>query len=415
MAKATTQNIIDMVDELGSFKSRKEDVAAVDLVELAKEGIVAIDNNGEFSFCRYSEVKHGTRVVFEHEYIAPVFFDRLMADCLCTKNWTEFPSQNILFFGHAGTGKTECVEFLAEKLGGLPVVLVQGGPNQTVADFWGENTIEVDAATKQNKIVFKPGVLYRAFVQGTKVDENGLQILVNKNGERVYDGSGEPIVDDGNALPAILFCDESSMTPESVFTAAFNTAMCIPRKPGKGRIATVPTDNNRIIKSHPGMIMIFAANNNWIGQDTSDTYGYTSQIGTKDASTRNRITSFYEFGYNQKAEASIIRGNLQDDKASDQLLKFRDNIRNAYENDANIQTVFSTRHIVSIVNKAKMYLAAGLCKSTSEAVVTAITHVVLPSLFSEEKAGWKMNLNISFNMTASEENDSSMRVLRKKI
>ena len=414
MAKLTYQSVIDKVAENGTVAFSREEVENISLSELAQEGIVAIGKEGKFVLSRFTEAVLPKKTAFVHGYVPPAFFGRLMADCLCTKNWTEFPSQNILFFGHAGTGKTECVEYLAEKLGGLPIVMVQGGPNQTVADFWGENTITVDKETKQNKIVFNKGVLYNAFVQGTKLDDDGFQILVNKDGERVYDGTGEPILVEGSK-PAILFCDESSMTPEAVFTAAFNTAMCIPRVPGRGRIATVPTDNNRIIKSHPGMIMVFAANNNWIGQDTADTYGYTSQIGTKDASTRNRITSFYEFGYNKKAEDAIIAGNLQDDKATKQLLTFRDNIRKAYEEDSNIQTVFSTRHIVTIVNKAKLYLAAGLHKSTSEAVVAAIAYVIIPALFNEEKSGWIMNLNLAFNLPIPEEKENYMCVLRKKI
>lgn len=243
-------------------------------------------------------------------------------------------------------GKTEFVYELAKEFG-VKVYQVNGSEGLTNADFYGTTQVGVDEKTKQNFTYFDKGPLYRAFIEGTKLDEKGDQVL---------DKDGEPIV---VGKPAFFFLDEfAAMLPE-VFLGVFNRAMEIPRENGKGRSIEITMDNGRVVKSHPCMVMFLAGNTVGTGNNGRYQMGFTAQGNKMDESTRNRITGFCRFGYSRKAEEEVATGMLNDDYEVARLMKFRDNVRNMFRNEK-VETLFTTRSIVATCNVARTFRANGM-------------------------------------------------------
>lgn len=255
-------------------------------------------------------------------------------------------------------GKTEFVHELAKEFG-CKVFQINGSEGLTNADFYGNMSVAVDEKTSQNYTFFEKGALYRAFIEGTKLDADGNQIL---------DANGEPIVV-GN--PAFFFLDEfAAMLPE-VFLGVFNRAMEIPRENGKGRSIEIPMDNGRVVKSHPSMVMFFAGNTVGTGNNGRYQMGFTAQGNKMDESTRNRITAYFHFGYSKSAEESIVTAMLNDDCETEKLLSFRDNVRNLFRNEK-VETLFTTRSIVATCNMAKCFRDNGKSNWLADAIRVAV-------------------------------------------
>ena len=308
-------------------KKQAEDYLVNDDV-LAKEGVVVIEGNGTITFTKKNVAPRQT---VAHKYIMPDFADEVR--CLIRKAMDGKGMCNLCLNGSAGTGKTEFVHELAREFG-VKVYQVNGSEGLTNADFYGTMSVGIDQNTKQNYTYFEKGPLYRAFIEGTKLDAEGNQVL---------DANGEPIV---VGKPAFFFLDEfAAMLPE-VFLGVFNRAMEIPREHGKGRSIEVTLDNGRVVKSHPSMVMFLAGNTVGTGNGGKYQMGYTAQGNKMDESTRNRITGFYQFGYSKKAEERVATSMLNDDYEVSRLLKFRDNVRNMFKTEK-VETLFTTRSIVA--------------------------------------------------------------------
>ena len=317
---------------------------------LMEEGIIVVRDGNKITFTRHNPV---IKNVVSHKYKMPAFADQVRS--LVRQSINGDGMVNLLLQGCAGTGKTEFVYEIAREFG-LKVFQVNGSEGLNMDDFFGTMAVGIDERTQQNYTYFDKGPLYRAFIEGTKVDGDGNQVL---------DENGDPIV---VGKPAVFFLDEfAAMLPE-VFLGVFNRAMEIPRQNGKGRSIEIPRDNGRVVKSHPGMVMFLAGNTVGTGNGGRFQMGYTAQGNKMDESTRNRVTGFYKFGYNKEAEKSIALSMLNDDYEAERLMRFRDNARNMFRNEK-VETLFTTRSIVATCevarnfrkNREKDWMANALC------------------------------------------------------
>jgi MoxR-like ATPase len=296
---------------------------------------------------------------------------------------------NVLLNGSAGTGKTEFVYEIAREFG-LKVFQVNGSEGLTMDDFFGTMAVGIDEKTKQNYTYFDKGPLYRAFIEGTQVDENGNQI---------FDGNGDPIV---VGKPAVFFLDEfAAMLPE-VFLGVFNRAMEIPRQKGKGRSIEISRDNGRVVKSHPGMVMFLAGNTVGTGNGGRFQMGYTAQGNKMDESTRNRVTGFYKFGYNKKAEKSVAVSMLNDDYEAERLMMFRDNARNMFRNEK-IETLFTTRSIVATCEVARNFRKNG----EKDWMANALCVAVLNGLPETDKVAFNEQIRLIWGVDFMEKESRS--------
>ena len=357
----TFKNIEELVKQVwkGDVTLKKSEATSFmnDKVRMKQEGIVCIEDtaNDAVLFTR-NPAPAVKKTTSTHKYIMPDFADEVR--CLIQQSIDGDGMANLMLSGPMGTGKTEFIYELAKEFG-VKVYQVNGSEGLTMYDFYGSKSVTVDQKAKQNYTHFEKGPLYKAFIEGTKLDENGNQ---------VFDANGEPIV---VGKPAFFFLDEfAAMLPE-VFLGVFNRALEIPRERGKGRSMEIAPDEGRIVKSHPGLVMFFSGNTVGTGNSGRFQMGYTAQGNKMDESTRNRITGFFEFGYNKVAEKQIALGILNDDLETDRLMKFRDDIRNLFRNER-IETLFTTRSIVAICNLANTFRKNKLPNWMARAVKTAI-------------------------------------------
>ena len=320
---------------------------------LMEEGIVVVKDGGRITFTRHNPI---VRNVVSHKYRMPDFAEQVRN--LVRQSIDGDGMVNLLLQGCAGTGKTEFVYEIAREFG-LKVFQVNGSEGLNMDDFFGTMAVGIDERTQQNYTYFDKGPLYRAFIEGTKVDGDGNQVL---------DENGDPIV---VGKPAVFFLDEfAAMLPE-VFLGVFNRAMEIPRQNGKGRSIEIPRDNGRVVKSHPGMVMFLAGNTVGTGNGGRFQMGYTAQGNKMDESTRNRVTGFYKFGYNKEAEKSIALSMLNDDYEAERLMRFRDNARNMFRNEK-VETLFTTRSIVATCEVARNFRKNGERDWMANAICVAV-------------------------------------------
>jgi len=331
-----------------------------DKVRLKQEGIVAIKNTVKKTVLFTRNPKPVEKSAYSHKYIMPHFADEVRS--IVKKSVVDKCMANIMLTGPMGTGKTEFIYELAREFG-VKVFQVNGNDGLTMYDFLGSKSVAVDSKSKQNYTYFEKGPLYRAFIEGTKLDADGNQVL---------DADGEPIV---VGKPAFFFLDEFAALLPEVFLGVFNRALEIPREQGKARTMEIAPDEGRVVKSHPGLVMFFSGNTVGAGNSGKFQMGYTAQGNRMDESTRNRINGFFEFGYNKTAERNISLGILNDDEETANLMKFRDDLRNLFRTEK-VQTLFTTRSIVSICNLAKTYRESGIKDWMARAVITAFLNGV---------------------------------------
>ena len=338
---------------------------------LMEEGIVVVRDGSVITFTRHNPI---VRNVVSHKYRMPDFADQVRG--LVRQSIDGDGMINILLQGAMGTGKTEFVYEIAREFG-LKVFQVNGSEGLTMDDFFGTMAVGIDEKTQQNYTYFDKGPLYRAFIEGTKVDENGDQVL---------DENGDPIV---VGKPAVFFLDEfAAMLPE-VFLGVFNRAMEIPRQSGKGRSIEVSRDNGRVVKSHPGMVMFLAGNTVGTGNGGRFQMGYTAQGNKMDESTRNRVTGFYRFGYNREAEKSVAVSILNDDYETERLMRFRDHARDMFRNEK-VETLFTTRSIVATCEVARNFRRNG----ESDWMANALCVAVLNGLPETDKPAFNEQIRL---------------------
>ena len=338
---------------------------------LMEEGIVVVRDGSAITFTRHNPI---VRNVVSHKYRMPDFADQVRG--LVRQSIDGDGMINILLQGAMGTGKTEFVYEIAREFG-LKVFQVNGSEGLTMDDFFGTMAVGIDERTQQNYAYFDKGPLYRAFIEGTKVDENGDQVL---------DENGDPIV---VGKPAVFFLDEfAAMLPE-VFLGVFNRAMEIPRQSGRGRSIEVSRDNGRVVKSHPGMVMFLAGNTVGTGNGGRFQMGYTAQGNKMDESTRNRVTGFYRFGYNREAEKSVAVSILNDDYETERLMQFRDHARDMFRNEK-VETLFTTRSIVATCEVARNFRRNG----ESDWMANALCVAVLNGLPETDKPAFNEQIRL---------------------
>ena len=338
---------------------------------LMEEGIVVVRDGSGITFTRHNPI---VRNVVSHRYRMPDFADQVRG--LVRQSIDGNGMVNLLLQGAMGTGKTEFVYEIAREFG-LKVFQVNGSEGLTMDDFFGTMAVGIDERTQQNYTYFDKGPLYRAFIEGTKVDENGDQVL---------DENGDPIV---VGKPAVFFLDEfAAMLPE-VFLGVFNRAMEIPRQSGKGRSIEVSRDNGRVVKSHPGMVMFLAGNTVGTGNGGRFQMGYTAQGNKMDESTRNRVTGFYKFGYNREAEKSVAVSILNDDYETERLMRFRDHARDMFRNEK-VETLFTTRSIVATCEVARNFRRNG----ESDWMANALCVAVLNGLPETDKPAFNEQIRL---------------------
>lgn len=400
MGKLTVEKIIGQAWN-GNATFDKSELKDIDLKDnqrrFIQEGIVINYLGNKVMFNRYDKVSsNNTKTEYKgHKYVMPSFTDEVLALC---KAAMEGKSYNLLMTGPAGSGKSEFVREIA-KLGGFSKVYqVNGRDDMDSGDFFGEKTVVVDKASQQNYITFNKGPLYRAFIEGTELDENGNQILYDDNGNVTTDGSGNPKV---IGKPGLFFLDEFAALLPGVFLSVFNRAMEIPRQRGASRVIEISADGGRIVKSHPCFAMFLAGNTTGKGTETESMMGYTAQNNQMDDSTLNRITATYRFGYNLEAEKNIAFDNLKDDYDVDKFMSFRDEIRKQYRNH-NVETLLSTRSIVQICELAKILKTS----HKNDYMALAIYRSVFSGLRDREMQAWNEVVRMVFgvNIQTSYEN-----------
>ena len=351
---------------------------------LMEEGIVVVRDGGRITFTRHNPI---VRNVVSHKYRMPDFAGQVRN--LVRQSIDGDGMVNLLLQGCAGTGKTEFVYEIAREFG-LKVFQVNGSEGLNMDDFFGTMAVGIDERTQQNYTYFDKGPLYRAFIEGTKVDGDGNQVL---------DENGDPIV---VGKPAIFFLDEfAAMLPE-VFLGVFNRAMEIPRQNGKGRSIEIPRDNGRVVKSHPGMVMFLAGNTVGTGNGGRFQMGYTAQGNKMDESTRNRVTGFYKFGYNKEAEKSIALSMLNDDYEAERLMRFRDNARNMFRNEK-VETLFTTRSIVATCEVARNFRKNG----ERDWMANAICVAVLNGLPETDKVAFNEQIRLIWGVDFMQQESNS--------
>lgn len=254
-----------------------------------------------------------------HTYVPPRFHQDII-DLMLDDN-----PHNVMFVGPTGSGKTEEAHYLAEALG-RRLVQVNCQREMEKAAFHGDRTVDVDKESGQNFVRFIEGPLVQAMTEG--------------------------LDDDGNEVgpPAILFVDEVGALPAELgigLNRVLETRHAVRR-------LTLDLDGGREVKSHSGFRIILAGNT--IGRGLTSTWdtGYTAQADALDISTLNRITAIFRFGYSRKAEKSILRQKIGDDRIVGMVLKVRDAFRDAMR-QGELQTPFSTRAIVQIADLYRVW------------------------------------------------------------
>lgn len=367
--------------------------------ELKKKGISYRVEGKNVTFGRYTVFQKKMKEDCGHEYIMPYFTDEVLSLMKCVEN-PKYRSQNILLTGMAGCGKSEFVHEVAKKFG-VKCIQVNGREDMDSSDFLGDKTVVIDKVSNQNKIVFNKGPLYRAFIEGTELDEEGNQILYNDKGERVYDWTGKPKV---VGKPAIFFLDEFATILPSVFLAVFNRAMEVPRNYGECRSIEITADGGRVVKAHPGFMMFLAGNTVGKGTEEERQMGYTAQNNQMDDSTLDRITATYHFGYNLEAENKIMFQKLKDEEVVNKLMAFRDEIRKQWK-EGRVETLLTTRSLLQICEQSCLYEDYAKEKS----VPLAIFRSVFSGLREREKAGWNETIRYKFSVNVQTEFENKNR------
>lgn len=374
MQNFTIANLVKAVWNQEEPVLSKDQFETVPQNTIASEGIVVVDNqDGTYTLSRHNHKP--INPVIGHKYQMPPFTLQVKA---LLQQALDGLSCNILLYGPMGTGKTEFVNEIANEMG-FRVFHVNGVEEMGEDAFFGHLTCKVDKATGQNYTPFEKGPLYRAFIEGTELDANGDQILYDEQGNITTDPSGMPKV---VGKPAIFFCDEFATIRPEVLLGVFNRALEIPRQ-GGSRSIEITAENGKTVKSHPAMVIIFAGNTSGVGNSGRYQMGYTAQSNRMDASTLNRISGKFEFGYNLQAEDDILRGLLNNDLEADRIKNFTAQLRQQYVNE-NVETLFSTRNIVSVCETAVAYRKMKIARW----LVDAIRDTIFNGLPEHDKAAF---------------------------
>jgi len=277
-----------------------------------------------------------------HSFLPPSFDKDVRSIILDEK------PHNIWFWGATGSGKTKYAEWLGEQLG-RKVFRINCRRDMDSSSFFGEKTIDIDEGTKQNFIKHVPGILELSMTEG--LDENGEEIE--------------------GAEPGILYIDEAAAIPSYIAIGLNRVLEC--DKPV--REICLDADGGRVVKSHSGFRIVLSANTMGRGMTDMSMSGYTAQGDALDISILNRMTAYFQFGYNKEAEKNILKEKVGNDKIARDIIKFRDGIREAIRQNT-CSTPFSTRSIINIADMYRIYGNLG----------KALNYTVFNSILPEEKS-----------------------------
>jgi len=275
-----------------------------------------------------------------HSYVVP----KIANDFI--KVLTDKASHVVWLTGPTRCGKDMLVHYAGKSMG-RKVYQINCKGDMDSAVFFGEKTIVVDDASKQNKIVFQQGQVEQACREG--LDENGKEV-------------GEP---------AILFITEAAAMPSRV-AIGINRLL---ESDDASRTLVIDTDGGRIVRSHSGLRIVFASNTIGRGSTSMEASAYSAQTDALDISLLNRISVCFRMGYDKEVERHILEEKIGDDSIANLVLQFRDAIRK-HIREGKLVSPFSTGHIVHIADMYRVFGDIG----------KAIYYVCFEFLMPEEKA-----------------------------
>ena len=272
----------------------------------------------------------------QHSYVPPALAKDIVSVL------TDTASHVIWLAGPTQCGKSTLARYVGRELG-RKVFQINCRGDMGSELFFGEKTVVVDEATKQNHIVFQKGLVEQAMTEG--LDAQG-----NEVGE-----------------PGILFIDEAAAMPAHV-AIGINRLL---ESDDPRRTITLAEDGGRVVRSHSGFRIMLAANTTGRGATGLESAAYTAQMDALDISLLNRVAVCFRFGYDKNVEKHILTEKIGDDRVSKMVLKFRDAIRQ-HIREGKLTSPFSTAHIVHI---ADMYRIFG---DLGKAIYLAVFEFVLP-------------------------------------
>jgi cobaltochelatase CobS len=281
----------------------------------------------------------------QHTYIPPKMVKDLI-DVLIDE-----ASHIVSLVGPTQCGKSTMVKYVGRELG-RKVYQINCRGDMGSEIFFGEKTITIDPATKQNVITFQKGLIEQAMTEG--LDDQGNEV--------------------GPA--GILFIDELPSCPSHV-AHGLNRLF---ESDDPRRTIVIAEDGGRLVRSHSGFRIVVAGNTVGRGATDMGSAAYTAQHDALDISLLNRVAVFFRVGYDRDVEKRILAEKVGDDKVARQVLKLRDAIRQ-YIREGKLTSPFSTAHIVHI---ADMYRVFG---DLGKALYYVILEYVLPeerSLYNEQ-------------------------------
>lgn len=276
----------------------------------------------------------------QHTYVVP----KIAADMISIL--TDDASHIVWLTGPTQCGKDRLVHYCGRELG-RRVVQINCRGDMGSEIFFGEKTIKIDDASKQNEIVFQKGLVEQAMLEG--LDEQGNEV----------------------GPPAILFITEAASMPARV-AIGINRLL---ESDDTRRTLVVDQDGGRVVRSHSGFRIVMAANTVGRGATSMESSAYSAQTDALDISLINRIAACFRMGYDREVERHILAEKIGDDRIANMVLKFRDAIR-GYIKAGKLTSPFSTAHIVHIADMYRIFGDIG----------KAIYYVTFEFLMPEEKA-----------------------------
>lgn len=276
----------------------------------------------------------------QHTYVVP----KIAGDMISVL--TDSASHVVWLTGPTQCGKDRLVHHVGRELG-RKVFQINCRGDMGSEIFFGEKTIVVDPATKQNIISFQKGLVEQALTEG--LDEQGNEV----------------------GTPGVLFITEAASMPAHV-AIGINRLL---ESDDTRRTFVIDQDGGRVVRGHSGMRIVMAANTVGRGATGMEASAYTAQTDALDISLLNRISVCFRMGYDKEVERHILVEKVGDDRIVSMILKFRDAIRD-HIRQGKLTSPFSTAHIVHIADMYRIFGNLG----------KALYYVMFEFLLPEEKA-----------------------------
>lgn len=298
----------------------------------------------------------------EHGYVVPRLAQPVMDALL------DDASHVLWFRGPTGTGKSMLARYVAEELD-YELHQVNCHADIGAESLFGENTVEIDKETGQNRVVFRDGPVVQAMQAGLDADGNEV------------------------GRPGLLFLDEAGAMPPQV-AIALNRLL---EGDHTRRKVTLELDGGREVVSHSRFRVILAANTAGRGATSMSEAAYTAQTDALDLSLLNRVTLTFRFGYDRGVERRIAMEKLGDDREVMKLMAFRDAIRDNIR-AGRLSTPFSTRAIVNMCDAHRIFGSFGV----------ALRYSVLEQLLPEERAVYQEIAVAQLGIDPSQDDESDV-------